>query len=52
MKALRTANFAIVRMEEWISHRESEKGPRKIAEDTARKEFPLFLAIEAKHLHS
>jgi ubiquinone/menaquinone biosynthesis C-methylase UbiE len=46
-KALRAAGFAIVRMEEWISNRHSEAGPRKKAEDTARKEFPLFLAFEA-----
>lgn len=33
------------RMEEWISHKESEQGPRKGAEDKARNEFPLFLYI-------
>lgn len=48
MKALRGAGFAVVRLEEWISHRESERGPRKDAEDRARKEFPLFLAVEAR----
>ena len=46
-KALRAAGFAIMRMEEWISHRESGEGPRKAPEDIARKEFPLFLAFEA-----
>lgn len=46
-KALRTAGFVITKIEEWISHRVSEQGPRKQAEDVARKEFPLFLAIEA-----
>ncbi len=47
MKLLRAAGFAVTRLEEWISHRKSEKGPKAKAEDTARKEFPLFLAVEA-----
>ncbi len=47
-KALFKAGFAITRLEEWISHKESEKGPRKKAEDTARKEIPLFLMLEAR----
>lgn len=47
-KLLRGAGFCIVRLEEWISHRKSEKGPRAEAEDTARKEFPLFMMIEAQ----
>ena len=47
-KILRGAGFCIVRLEEWISHRKSEKGPRAVAEDTARKEFPLFMMIEAQ----
>lgn len=46
-KALRAGGFAIIRVEEWISHRESQPGPRAEAENTARKEFPLFLAFEA-----
>ncbi len=46
-KALRVAGFAITRLEEWISPKKSEPGPRAVAEDRARKEFPLFLAIEA-----
>lgn len=46
-KALRTAGFAVARLEEWISHKESQSGPRKEAEDTARKEFPLFMMLEA-----
>lgn len=47
-KALSAAGFVIARMEEWISHKKSEKGPRQEGEDRARKEFPLFLAIEAR----
>lgn len=50
MKALGGAGFAITRMEEWISHRTSGSGPRQKTEDTARKEIPLFMAIEAKPL--
>ena len=41
-------DFAVTRMEEWISHRQSQKGPRQAAEDKARKEIPLFLMIEAR----
>jgi len=48
MKALKASGFAITRLEEWISHRTSEKGPRERAENTARKEFPLFMMIEAR----
>lgn len=48
MKALAGAGFVIARMEEWISHKKSEKGPRQEGEDRARKEFPLFLAMEAR----
>ncbi len=49
-KALAKAGFAITKLEEWISHKKSGKGPRQKAEDIARKEFPLFLMLEAtKH---
>lgn len=47
-KALAGAGFCIVGLEEWISHKQSESGPRAKAEDAARKEFPLFLAIVAR----
>lgn len=47
-KALFKAGFSITGLEEWISHKVSEEGPRKKAEDRARKEFPLFLMIEAR----
>lgn len=50
MKALRKNNFCITSLEEWISHRVSGKGLRAKAEDTARKEIPLFMAIEARKL--
>ncbi len=47
MKALRKNNFAISRLEEWTSHKKSGPGPRAEAEDRARKEFPMFLCLEA-----
>lgn len=47
-KMLSKAGFAVTRLEEWISHKKSEQGPRQKAEDTARKEIPLFLMLEAK----
>jgi hypothetical protein len=34
-------------IEEWSSHRKSQPGPRAKAEDRARDEFPLFMAIRA-----
>jgi ubiquinone/menaquinone biosynthesis C-methylase UbiE len=49
-KALEKNGFMIARIEEWNSHRKSENGPCKDAEDRARKEFPLFLFIEARKL--
>lgn len=49
-KTLANAGFAISRIEEWVSHKESEKGPRKIAEDRSRNEIPLFMCIECVKL--
>ena len=49
-KALGGAGFAVLRLEEWVSHKESGKGPRQAAEDSARKEIPLFMAMEARVL--
>jgi ubiquinone/menaquinone biosynthesis C-methylase UbiE len=45
-KQLARAGFATLRLEEWISHRKSQSGPRAKAEDSARKEIPLFLCLE------
>jgi ubiquinone/menaquinone biosynthesis C-methylase UbiE len=47
-KALSRAGFAVTRLEEWISHKSSQAGPRQVPEDTARKEIPLFLMLETK----
>ena len=49
-KSLRKNGFAIARLEEWISHRVSGAGPRQKAEDTARKEIPLFMMLETVKL--
>lgn len=46
VKACAKYHLAITRLEEWVSHKESGTGPRKEAEDKARKEIPLFMAIE------
>lgn len=47
-KSLTKNGFAVTRLEEWISHKKSEPGPRQQVEDRARKEFPLFLMLEAR----
>ncbi len=47
VKSFGKHGLAMTRLEEWESHKASQKGPRKIAEDKARKEIPLFLAMEA-----
>lgn len=46
-KPLHKAGFAITRLEEWISHKTSQAGPRASEEDRIRKEIPMFLCIEA-----
>jgi ubiquinone/menaquinone biosynthesis C-methylase UbiE len=48
VKALAKAGFAVTRLEEWTSNRSSQPGPRAEAENRARAEFPLFMAIEAR----
>jgi ubiquinone/menaquinone biosynthesis C-methylase UbiE len=47
VKALSKHGLLISRLEEWVSHRESEKGPRQEAENVSRKEIPLFMCISA-----
>lgn len=46
-KILDNSGFYVKRLEEWTSHKLSQKGPKKEIEDKARKEFPLFLMIES-----
>ena len=50
MKLFAKNNFAIIRLEEWISHKQSQNGPRQKAEDTARKEIPIFMCLEVRKL--
>jgi hypothetical protein len=47
IKVLGNAGFVVTHLEEWISHKISEPGPRADAENRARKEFPLFMCIAA-----
>lgn len=47
VRALRNAGLLIDAMEEWASHKTSTSGPRAAAENVARKEIPMFMAIRA-----
>lgn len=49
-KLLGKAGFAVDRLEEWTSHKESDSGPRAQAENRARKEIPLFLYLRAQKM--
>jgi ubiquinone/menaquinone biosynthesis C-methylase UbiE len=51
-KAFQKAGFAVSRLEEWVSAKQSEPGPRAVAENKARREFPLFLSIVLKKLNT
>jgi len=46
-KMLNKYGFYVSRLEEWNSLKKSEPGSRKLAEDKARKEIPMFLFIES-----
>ncbi len=46
-EALASAGLAVDRLEEWTSGKTSEPGKRAKAENRARQEFPLFLALRA-----
>jgi ubiquinone/menaquinone biosynthesis C-methylase UbiE len=47
VKSLRNAGLLIDAIEEWPSHKTSAQGPRAKAENLARKEIPMFMAIRA-----
>ena len=49
-KSMNKAGFAITRLEEWISHKKSQKGPRANEEDRMRKEIPMFLCLEGRKI--
>ncbi|MEK9152104.1 MAG: class I SAM-dependent methyltransferase [Patescibacteria group bacterium] len=46
--SLIAGGFVIDGFEEWISNRVSTRGPRAKAENVAREEIPMFLAIRAR----
>jgi ubiquinone/menaquinone biosynthesis C-methylase UbiE len=50
VKSLRNAGLLIDAMEEWPSHKKSTSGPRAAAENVAREEIPMFMAIRAVKL--
>ncbi len=47
INALGEAGLLVDSIEEWTSTKVSEPGPRAIAENLARREIPLFMAIRA-----
>lgn len=49
-KAFHKAGLAVTRLEEWTSHKTSDRGPRKAAEDQARKQIPLFMCLELRKI--
>ena len=51
-KILGKLGFGVTRLEEWISPKQSQSGPRQKAEDKARKEIPLFLLLEAEKIRN
>jgi 2-polyprenyl-3-methyl-5-hydroxy-6-metoxy-1,4-benzoquinol methylase len=50
IKALAHAGLVIDMLEEWPSHKVSTSGPRAPAENTARQEIPMFLALRARKI--
>lgn len=49
-KSFAKNNFAITKIEEWMSHKTSQPGPQAEAENKARKEFPMFMCLELKRV--
>lgn len=48
--SLSASGLCVSRLEEWISNKISTSGPRAPIENKARKEFPLFLYLEARKI--
>jgi ubiquinone/menaquinone biosynthesis C-methylase UbiE len=44
-KAFYKNGLVVERLEEWVSHKITPAGPRKIAENRARAEFPMFICL-------
>jgi len=49
-KALRKSGFAVTSLEEWIAHKKSGSGPLTKLDNSARKEIPMFIYLEAVKL--
>jgi ubiquinone/menaquinone biosynthesis C-methylase UbiE len=47
IKALGRAGLLVDTLEEWTSHKITQAGPRAAAENLARKEIPMFMALRA-----
>lgn len=47
-KLFAATSFVVTRLEEWISHKHSQSGPRQKEEDRMRSEIPLFLFMEIR----
>lgn len=47
-KLFAATGFAITHLEEWVSHKHSQNGPRQKEEDRMRSEIPLFLFMEIR----
>lgn len=47
VKSLRNAALLIDAIEEWPSHKTSTSGPKAAAENAAREEIPMFMAMRA-----
>jgi ubiquinone/menaquinone biosynthesis C-methylase UbiE len=47
-KAFEKAGFVVTRLEEWTSNKESQPGPKADIENKARREFPLFMAVQLR----
>ena len=50
VNALGAAGWAVIASEELCSHRRGSQGRRSMAEDTAHREFPVFLVLTAVRL--
>ena len=48
INTLGNAGLFIDHIEEWVSHKSSQPGPKKAALDHARNQIPLFLALRAR----
>ncbi len=47
---LSSRGLAVIKLEEWVSHRESKPGSSSRMENRARDEIPMFLSLIAKKM--